>query len=223
LRQALKLDPGNADILAGNGIVAMDLGRFDEAVHFIRRALQRDPLHARFHEFLGRTYMAMGRFDEAEDSFRRQAELSPDYPGTWYRIARVMVLTERTGDALEILRRETSESYESTGLAMAHYAAGNSGAADDALAVLVNEYAVGSGFQIAEIYAARRDIDNAFLWLENSYDNHDTGLVTMLATPEFRVLHDDPRWIDLLQRIGLLYRWRAMPPEWGGPSPAADD
>ena len=223
LRQGLELDPGNADILAGNGIVAMDLGRFDEAVNFIRRAIQRDPLHARFHEFLGRTYMAMGRFDEAEDSFRRQVELSPDYPGAWYRIARVMVLTERTADALEILRRETSETYGSTGLAMAHYAAGNSGAADDALSVLVNRYALGAGFQIAEIYAVRRDIDNAFLWLDNSYENHDTGLATMLATREFQVLHDDPRWTDFLQKIGLLDSWRAMPPEWGGPSPAAND
>lgn len=201
----------------------MDLGRFAEAVSLLRRALQRDPLRPRFHEFLGRTFMPMGRFDDAEDQFNKQSELSPGYPGAWYRVGRMLVLRGHASEAIEVLKKETSLSYQLTGLAMAHYAVGNATAADAALSALIDQFADGSAFQIAEVYAVRLDAKNTFLWLDTAYDNRDSGLATLLATLEFRFLHGDPRWKKFLGDFGLLDLWLAMPPDYGGPGPAAND
>jgi TolB-like protein len=223
LRTASDLDPGNADILFGHGVASMDLGRFDEAVTYLRRALQRDPLRPRFHEFLGRSYLGMGHLDDAEEQFSEQSELSPGYPGAWYRVGRMLVLRGHASEAIEVLKKETSLSYQLTGLAMAHYAAGNQAAAHSTLAALIDQFASGSAFQIAEVYAVRLDADNTFLWLDTAYDNRDSGLATLLATLEFHFLHSDPRWEKFLGDFGLLDAWLAMPPAYGGPSPAADD
>ena len=223
LRKASELDPGNADILFGHGVAAMDLGRFEEAVSLLRRALQRDPLRPRFYEFLGRTFIPMDRFDDAEDQFKKQSELSPGYPGAWYRVGRMLALRGHASEAIEVLKKETSLSYQLTGLAMAHYAAGNQAAADSALDALIDQFALGSAFQVAEVYAVRRDAKNTFLWLDAAYDNRDSGLATLLATLEFRFLHGDPRWETFLGNFGLLEAWLAMPPEHGGPSPVAND
>jgi hypothetical protein len=106
---------------------------------------------------------------------------------------------------------------------MAHYAAGNQAAADSALDALIDQFALGSAFQVAEVYAVRRDAKNTFLWLDTAYDNRDSGLATLLATLEFRFLHSDPRWETFLGNFGLLEAWLAMPPEHGGPSPVAND
>ena len=223
LRKAMELDPSKPDILFGNGAIAMDYGRFAEALTLLRRALQLDPLRPRFQEFLGRTYMGMDMLDEAAEAFRRQAELSPGYPSAWYRNARILVLRGRTPEALDILQQESSENYHLTGLAMVHFTLGNFDEADRALTQLIDEYSASMAFQIAEVYAARQDMDNAFLWLENAYETHDTGLITMLAVPEFRFLHSDPRWASFLEKTVFLEAWQAMPPEHGGPGYAAND
>ena len=222
-RKALELDPSNPEFLFGNGTIAMDYGRFDEALTLLRRALQLDPLRPRFQEFLGRTYMGMGMLDAAAAAFDRQAELSPGYPGAWYRNARTSVLRGQASEAIDILQQESADNYRLTGLAMAHYALGNVDEAGRALTQLIDEYSTSGAFQIAEIYAARMDVDNALLWLDHAYETHDTGLITMLAVPEFRILHDDPRWATFLRKMVLLEAWQAMPPEHGGPGWAAND
>ncbi len=223
MRKAMELDPSNPEFLMSNGTIAMDYGRFDEALTLLRRALQLDPLRPRSHEFVGRTYMGMDLLDKAAEAFDKQAELSPGYPGAWYRVGRALVLRGRATEAIDILQQENSPMYQLTGLAMANDALGNVGEADRALNQLIDEYSADSAFQISEVYAARRDKDNAFLWLDNAYENHDTGLITMLAVPEFRILHDDPRWATFLKKIVLLEAWQAMPPEHGGPGQAAND
>jgi adenylate cyclase len=217
-RKAMQLDPGNADILFGHALFLHDSGKFADAASLLRRALERDPIRARFHEFLGRTYMGMGQLDMARAAFKRQIAASPNYPGAYYRMARALVLQGDAAQALLLLDKETEPVYSLTGLAMAHYALGNIEDADQALATLIETQSLGAAFQIAEVYASRRDTENTFLWLENAYENRDSGLITLLATPEFHYLQKDPRWPVYLERIGLREAWSAMPLEWRGPS-----
>jgi hypothetical protein len=57
--------------------------------------------------------------------------------------------------------------------------------------------------QIAQIYAFRGEIDDAFLWLERAYDNHDRTLSGVLLQPLLTNLHGDPRWELFLDKMGL--------------------
>ena len=55
------------------------------------------------------------------------------------------------------------------------------------------------------VYAFRGEIDNAFDWLEQAYENRDSGIIEMLMDPLLTNLHDDPRWEPFLDKMGLLH------------------
>ena len=58
-------------------------------------------------------------------------------------------------------------------------------------------------YQIAEVYAWRGETDKAFEWLQISYDNHDTGLLSLLIDPLMRGLRGDPRYKIMVDKVGL--------------------
>ena len=58
-------------------------------------------------------------------------------------------------------------------------------------------------FYIAGVYAQLGDKDNAFLWLERAYENRDFFLTFVKVDPQMDPLRSDPRFKDLLTRIGL--------------------
>jgi hypothetical protein len=58
-------------------------------------------------------------------------------------------------------------------------------------------------YQIAEVYAWRGETDKAFEWLQISYDNHDTGLLSLLIDPLMRGLRSDPRYKIMVEKVGL--------------------
>jgi len=62
---------------------------------------------------------------------------------------------------------------------------------------------VEAAYQVAEVYAARGEVDLAFAWLERAYDQRDGGLSQMKPDPLLRSLHADPRWFPFLRKMGL--------------------
>ena len=73
--------------------------------------------------------------------------------------------------------------------------------ADAALERLLARPGAGAAFGIAEFHAYRGDIDEAFDWLETSFDrshSYETWANEARLTPFLRALHDDPRWEPLL-------------------------
>ena len=71
---------------------------------------------------------------------------------------------------------------------------------------------------VAEAYAWRGEENASFEWLEKGFVQKDVGLAYILGNAVFQSLWDDPRWVELLQKLKLLEHWQAMPPEYGGPS-----
>ena len=87
---------------------------------------------------------------------------------------------------------------------------------------LVNQEGEQNPVWVAEAYAWRDERDKAFEWLEKAFEQKDVGLAYLLGNTVFESLWDDPRWVALLQKLNLLEHWKAMLPEYGGPSePAA--
>ena len=58
-------------------------------------------------------------------------------------------------------------------------------------------------YQIAEVYAVRGEKEKAFEWLEIAFETHDTGTLSLLIDPLLRDLRADPRYKNLLARLGL--------------------
>ena len=203
LKRAKELSPGNPtanDLLAR---VIVYLGRVDEAQRQARQAVELDPLSVTAQGNLARVLFVAGKLDEADAVARKAAELQPAAAGN-HRY-QVHVAVER-GDGETALREaelEPDEGYRRFELALAQYVRGDRAAADAALVDLVANGRDQLAYQIAEVYAVRGEKDKAFDWLQISFDNHDTGTLTLLIDPLLRGLHDDPRYKNLLVKLGL--------------------
>jgi TolB-like protein len=203
LKRAKELSPANPtanDLLAR---VIVYLGRVDEAERQARQAVELDPLSVTAQGNLGRVLFVAGKLDEADAVARKAAELQPAAAGN-HRY-QVHVAVER-GDGKTALREaqlEPDEGYRRFELALAQYVSGDRAAADAALADLIANGRDQLAYQIAEVYAVRGETDKAFEWLQISFDNHDTGTLTLLIDPLLRGLHDDPRYKNLLAKLGL--------------------
>ncbi|MGC1818817.1 MAG: tetratricopeptide repeat protein, partial [Casimicrobiaceae bacterium] len=203
VRRALELAPGDAVMLRRAGSLAGNLGRLDEAIALYQQALAQDPLSATAYINLGLTLYAADRLAEAEAAFRQVLELAPQQPITRAHLSLVLLAQGRSEEALAEVLREPEEWARLWASAVIHHAAGRREESEAALEALIAKYQVEAASQVAEVYAARGEVDNAFDWLERAYVQRDPGLAEMKPEPWFRSLHADPRWDAFLRKMGL--------------------
>ncbi len=203
LKRAKELSPSNPtanDVLAR---LIVYLGRIDEAERQGRQAVELDPLSVTAQNNLARILFVAGKLDEADAVARKSAELQPAAAAThrWQAL-----IAAQRGDGEAALREaqlEPDEGYRRFELAVAQYVRGDRKAADAALADLIANGRDRLAYQIAEVYAVRGEKDKAFEWLQISFDNHDTGTLTLLTDPLLRGLRDDVRYKNFLAKLGL--------------------
>jgi serine/threonine-protein kinase len=203
LQRAKELSPANPltnDLLAR---VIVYRGRMEEAEQQARQAVELDPLSAAAQFTLGRVLFYAGKLDQADAAGRKMAELQPSASSShrWQVLAAV-----QRGDGEMALREALSEPDESIRpfeLALAQYVRGDSKASDAALAVLIANSRDSLAYQVAQVYAMRRETDKAFEWLEIAFDNHDGGMPSMLVDPVLRNLRNDPRYKALVAKMNF--------------------
>jgi hypothetical protein len=78
-------------------------------------------------------------------------------------------------------------------------------------------YTGGISYNRALYYAWTGERDLAFTHLEQALEVKHRPLAYVLGEPMLYPLHDDPRWLTLLERIGLLPYWLEVPEQYGGP------
>jgi TolB-like protein/cytochrome c-type biogenesis protein CcmH/NrfG len=203
LKRAKELSPGNPtanDLLAR---VVVYLGRIDEAERQARQAVELDPLSYAAQNNLARVLFAAGKLDEADAIGRKAAELQPAAASS-HRWQALVAIQRGDGEtALREAQLEPDEGYRRFELALAQYVRGDRKAGDAALADLIATGRDQLAYQIAEVYAVRGETDKAFEWLQISFNNHDSGTLSLLIDPLLRSLRDDPRYKDLLAKLGL--------------------
>ncbi len=202
-RRALQLAPGNALALRRAGMVALIMGRIDEALRLTRIGVEQDPLSAAAYSHLGMALHAAERLAEAEAACRRGLELAPNRNGMQAALAEFLLMRGRPEEALAEAMKERNAESRLWALAIVHFAMGRPRESDEALRELCASYAESGAYQIAEVHAARGEPDAAFEWLERAFAQRDAGMSGIKGTPRFRLLHADPRWGVLLARLGL--------------------
>jgi serine/threonine-protein kinase len=203
LKRATELSSGNstANDLLARAIVY--LGKLDEAEKHARQAVEVDPLSFAAQNSLARVLFFEGKLDEADTIARKAGELHPAAAGNHRWQAAVAVQRGDGEGALREAQLTPDEGYRRFELALAHYVRGDRAAADAALADLIANGRDKMAYQIAEVYAVRGEKDKAFEWLQISFDNHDTGMLGLLADPLLRDLRDDGRYKAMLEKVGL--------------------
>jgi len=203
LKRAKELSPANPtanDLLAR---IIVYLGQFDEAERQARQAVELDPLSTVTQGNMARVLFYAGKLDEADAFARKAAELQPT--GASNHRWQVLIAAQR-GDGETALREaqlEPDEGYRRFELAIAQHVVGDRQAADAALAHLIAKAREGFAYQIAEVYAVRGEKEKAFEWLQISFDDRDAGMLSLSVDPLLRGLRDDPRYKNLLAKLGL--------------------
>ena len=202
LERALELEPANEEIIRSSAGLLESLGRPDEAVLLGEYMTARDPLNPRWHVALGNSCLWAGHWDAAIASFGAAVRLSPDYIAAHFLTGVALLLKGEAQASLKSMQREPSEVFRLLGQVMAYHALSRKAESDAALQVLFKEHEQGWAYNIAYVLAYRGEVDRAFAWLDKAVEYKDSGLSEIVAEPLFANLHDDPRWLPFLQKIG---------------------
>ncbi len=200
-KEAIRLKPRDSFAVESLCIVYVALGRWDEAARLLETALTLDPLSSELYVGLANVQIATGRLREAEASARKQLQISPTYGEGHFALGEVLLLEGNLQGALTEMQQERTDSARYVGLAMVYHALGHQAESDAALAQVVHEYAQDDAWEIADAYAYRGELDQAFAWLDRAYSQKDTGLWLIKYDPFFK--KGDPRYKAFLRKMNL--------------------
>ena len=202
--QALRIDPNDAIARHGMADYYMIVGDHERSVEEVMAARRVDPLsRLTVIPVIGHLAMAY-RYDEAIDEIRQWMALSPDDRGVireW--LPMILKLQDRYLEALEEQRDLYPPDSAYLRAIEQGFEEGGPRGADRAEADYLASRSVPSPVQVARTYAAAGEIDLAFEWLEKAYEQRRPQILHVPGYPHFDSLRSDPRYEDLLRRIGI--------------------
>jgi len=202
-RQVLQSSPNNAAAKNGLTLSLLAQGRFTEAEEACRQALLLDPLLTNLWFNLGRITVGTGRYKEAGEAFRKGLELQPNASRFHTYLATLDVLQNRPAQATANAQLENEGFWRDYAVALVQQAQGDQSAADARLKDFIAKDSNGGAFQIAVLYAIRKEPNQMFKWLDTAYNARDSGLTQLAVTPFFRPYRDDPRFTALCQKLNV--------------------
>jgi TolB-like protein/Flp pilus assembly protein TadD len=184
------------------------IGRLDEAIEQIELAVKLDPLSLIINTNVGMILRWAGEYDRAAERLRKAIELDPHFVGSFQELGTVYEEQGKYEEAREMYLRTLEESDRFLGQAELGHLYGAAGRRAEALELLseLEEAAKTrhvSPMEFAFIHAGLGNIDEAFEWLERSIETGDPTFSWRILTPGVDELRDDPRFVDLLRRVGL--------------------
>jgi len=207
-RRALDLNSSDASAHVGFAHWLLSQGRTDEALASAKRGRELDPL-AVSGDDIGWILFQSHRYDEAIHEFRSVLAVRPDDANILWDFGFVLIANGKPDEAIPVLEKALSLSDRSpgiTGVLIRAYA--HAGRRPDALQLLAElkrrkqaGYVPAGAFVNA--YLGLGEKDEAFTWLERAYKEHSNILLFLKVHPYFDPLRDDPRFKDLLRRVGL--------------------
>lgn len=210
-RRALELAPQDAGTWLNLAIGSASLGRVEEAVDYGRKSVVLDPLNSGNYVYFARALVALGRYDEAEAALRKAIEVQPHAAQSYTELSTIQILRGNANAALDFARQESDPFWRAYALALAQFAKGDFVEADKALAEMIEHYADTGAFQIAQVYALRRDSDKVFEWLEHGRATHDPGVTMLLYAPFVDAYRADPRFAAFCRKLNLPAPGEAAP------------
>jgi len=203
MHKARALDPSGTEGSWLGGYIASVECRFDDALDAYRTERLRNPLDTDLPLQIGNVNYRRGRLEEARAGYRDSLAISAQTGSVHYRLGLVALLAGDPNGALAEFEQEPDQEFHAVGLPMAYDALGRKAEADRALTNAEQVAAQGAAYQIALIYAARKDGGKAFAWLDRAYAQHDTGMLWIKCEPFLKDLRTDPHYRILLHKMHL--------------------
>jgi eukaryotic-like serine/threonine-protein kinase len=178
-RRAAELDPLSPVMKAGIAIRYFEARQYDKAIEAIREVIAMDKNFAQAHVMLGENYIEKGMYEEAITEFE-----------TWWTLSEEKSPNEAAQKAAALknaYRKNGAQGYWQKEL-------------DMALEEIKHKHVEPQILSAA--YARLGDKDHAFEWLEKAYQARE-DMTTVPLDPAYDGIRSDPRFADLLRRIGF--------------------
>jgi TolB-like protein/DNA-binding winged helix-turn-helix (wHTH) protein/tetratricopeptide (TPR) repeat protein len=214
--RGLALNPSNAQVhlFYSNGYLS-PFGRHDEAIAEMKAAAELDPYSLPIQSFLGRTYVWARRYDQALAQFQKANDLDPNFAVTHERLAHLYTELGRFNDAIaEESRARTLSGEDAQVVRSREEALRNAVAAHGAQGYWRTQLefatvrpnppeAYDDAFGIAIIYARLGEKEKAIESLKSTYAERTIAMTEIGVEPAFDALRSEPRFHELLRRVGL--------------------
>jgi tetratricopeptide (TPR) repeat protein len=205
-RRAIAEDPTSARSHHGLAHFLSAMGRHAEALEASRRARLLEPLSVAIHSDAAWFLYRARRYQEALAESRRATELEPGFGSALLCAVSILAQRGEPGAAVAELRAAAVADGEEGILALLE------GADPEAslerfrrwrLERLLHAERYVSPFSLAAAHASLGEIDAAFGLLEEAYASRDRAVLLLKVNPGFDPLRDDPRFTELVARVGL--------------------
>lgn len=208
-KQAIRLNKNYAIAHHYYALFLLAMQRFDEGLEQMNIALSLDPLATIIGTSLGAAYYFARAYDQSIAKYLKALEFDPDFAIAHAFLAGPYVCLRQYERAEEECRKARSlageSKYPHAFLAYVYGMSGQKDKAQELLDHLLNlaqsEYI--SSYHIALIYCGLNEMDQALEWLNKAYDERDNWMVWLNIYPVFDPLRDDPRFQELVRKVGL--------------------
>ncbi|HZE69096.1 MAG TPA: protein kinase [Pyrinomonadaceae bacterium] len=208
-KRAIELSPNYPTAHQWYSLVLRDQGRFDEAKFEIKRAQELDPLSLIIGQSVAQSYLFLeGDSTRALEEAKRVVDLDPNYPRGLEVLGWIYLKQGRNSEAIAALQKAVAAGGDRRIFSSLGYVLAISGKKAEALKLLKEvrakyERHEALGKDVAGIYAGLGDKDQVFIWLEKDFQARVGPLSRIRWEPPFESVRNDPRFADLLRRMGL--------------------
>jgi TolB-like protein/Tfp pilus assembly protein PilF len=204
-RRALELNPNSATDRQKYAFYLVRTGHLREALAEVERSVDLDPVSGSTFHAEGFIYYFSRQYDQALAVTRTVRGLKINLPDWSFLLGDIYAGKGMFNESINEFTKAGDGPYSLGHLGNAYARAGQTDAARKSISQLeeqVRRDGVGR-YEIALVYAGLGEKREAFRWLEDSYRAHDVGLVYLKIDPCLDPLRSDPRFDDLMKRIGF--------------------
>ncbi len=210
-QRALELDPKNARTHVLYAIHLENLGKLDDAMVHLRRAIELDPLNLNGLDNLAEAYLYTRQYSEAIGEAKKIVEIDPSFANVHNHLSQAYLYTGKYDLWLEEWEKAATLSNYSEDLAMVKAMKEDYAKSGLRGALLRSaEYQEEESKRqyvdpalIALTYAMLGDKDKAFAQLDKALAQKSVFLTYIKVMPDYDSLRSDPRYAELLKRMGL--------------------
>ena len=190
------------------------MGRLEKSNREAAHALKIDPLNFHAHWTYGFILIYQRQFHKAEKHLKTAIELKPDFPYPYFHLDKLFIHQKRYEEGIAVYEKAMSMIanghglLDGTGLCLgwAYAMSGDRERAKEILSDLKekakSEYV--SPVEIGLVYLGLDEVDNAFTWFTRAVEDHDSDAwILMPQDPIFDPIRSDPRYAELLRKMGM--------------------